>query len=347
MDGSPFTDRQLASLAALGFERVVPEAATTEAWPTGEGMMRVTVTRPAMGTMARATVVTASRDRAEEAIGRAFEEMDRLIGVFSHYDNTSAASRLNDLGRLAGPPPELVDVMVQSHEIHRATAGAFDVSVAPVVELFAQQLPGKTPNRAEVTEALALVGAHHIVVSRRELAFARQGMRVTLDGIAKGYIVDAVAQHLTDAGLEHFLVEGGGDVRASGAKEAGEPWVVAVQDPDKAGEFPDQMALGTGAVATSGSYERYFGGDETHHHIVSAEDGSSPQQCRSVSVFADTAMLADALATGVFLMPPASGAEFVERMPNCEALIIGRDGRQWRTTGWRGAARPSERKVEL
>jgi thiamine biosynthesis lipoprotein len=347
MDASPFTDRQLASLAALGFERVVPDAATTEVWPAGDGTVRVTVTRPAMGTMARATVVTASRDRAEQAIGQAFEEMDRLIGVFSHYDDASAASQLNDTGRLAGPPPELVEVMAQAREIHRATAGAFDVSVAPVVELFAQQVPGRTPTHAEVTEALALVGEHHIAVSRRELAFARRGMRVTLDGIAKGYIVDAIARHLADGGLEHFLVEGGGDVRASGTKEAGEPWVVAVQDPDKAGDFPDQLSLGTGAVATSGSYERFFGGDETHHHIVSAEDGSSPQQCRSVSVFADTAMLADALATGVFLMAPASGAAFVERMPRCEALIVARDGRQWRTTGWRGAARPSERKVEL
>lgn len=347
MHASPFSDRQLASLAALGFVRVEPSSATTEVQHLEDGTVRVTVTRPAMGTAVRATMLAESQDRAAAAVGRAFEEMDRLIGVFSHYDGASAASQLNDAGHLAGPPPELVEVLARSQDIHRTTAGAFDVSVAPVVDLFAQQLPGCVPTTSEVRDALALVGAQHISVTDKRIGLGRRGMRVTLDGIAKGYIVDAIAGRLAADGFEHFLVEGGGDIRASGGKEGGQPWVVAVQDPDKQGAYPDAVRLHGGAVATSGSYERFFGGDETHHHIVNAGDGTSPQQCRSVSVFAGTAMLADALATGVFLMPPESGAAFVERLPGCEALIVGRDGRHWRTTGWRGDARSTERKVEL
>jgi thiamine biosynthesis lipoprotein len=290
-----------------------------------------------MGTLVSVAALVRSPNKADQAIGTAFVEMDRLVGIFSHYDDSSAASRLNQLGRLDGPPPELVRVVTDAQRYHRMTRGGFDVSVAPVVELFRQSRDGTLPDKADVQEALELVGAGYIDVSRRRIGFARQGMRMTLDGIAKGYVVDAIAEVLERFRIRDYLVEAGGDIRARGSRGHAQPWRVAVQDPDKTTDFPDAITLTRGAVATSGSYEEYYDPDHEHHHIVSAGTGTSPTYGRSVTVTAPTAMAADALATSVFLMEPRAGMQFVDRLRGCECLIIGTDGGQKRSKGWPSA----------
>ncbi len=162
-------------------------------------------------------------------------------------------------------------------------------------------------------------------------------MAITLDGIAKGYIVDAIAGVLGRHKLDNYLINAGGDIRTSGTKEERRPWTVAVQNPTKDGSYPDTIHLTDGAVATSGSYEIYFDRDRLVHHIVSATTGRSPNECASVSVVAPSTMAADALATTVFVMGPAQGVRFVDELPDCECLIIDRDGQQVRSRGWRSA----------
>lgn len=330
-------DRRFAALAAMGFERVEEAPARREVKPVDRRTYRVVHSRPAMGTLVSVSALVRSPDRADQAIGRACEEMDRLIGIFSHYDGRSAASQLNLQGRLDGPPLELVRVVADARRYHRLTQGEFDISVAPVVDLFRQRRDGTLPDQAEVRAALEMVGAGHVDVSRRRIGFGRQGMRITLDGIAKGYIVDAIARVLERNRIRNYLVEAGGDIRVRGSRGHGQPWRVAIQDPDKGGSFPDAIALSGGAVATSGSYEEYYDPDREHHHIVSADTGTSPQHGRSVTVTAPTAMAADALATSVFLMQPRAGVQFVEALRGCECLLIGDDGAQMSTRGWRSA----------
>lgn len=338
MQGTSHLARRFAALTALGFQRVEDVSVTREIVAVDRQRSRITLSRPAMGTRVSVSALVRSTGRAEDAIGRAFEEMDRLVGIFSHYDDGSAASVLNQLGRLDGPPPELAQVVSDAIRYHQLTRGGFDISVAPVLELFRTRLDGTLPDDVEVRAALELVGAGHIEVSRRQIGFGRQGMCVTLDGIAKGYIVDAIARVLERHRIRDYLVEAGGDIRVRGAKEHGQPWLVAVQDPGKGTSFPDTIALSRGAVATSGSYEEYYDPDREHHHIVYADTGASPQHSVSVTVTAPSAIAADALATSVFLMEPHAGVRFVDALRGCECLIIGHDGTQMRTKGWHGAA---------
>jgi len=337
MHGTSDLARRFAALAALGFERVEEEPVRREIAPVDERTSRVVHSRPAMGTLVSVSAVVRSMDRADQAIGRAFEEMDRLVAIFSHFDESSAAAQLNLEGRLDGPPPELVRVVADAQRYHRLTRGGFDISVAPVVELFRQLRDGTLPDRADIRAALELVGAGHIGVSRRQIGFGRQGMRMTLDGIAKGYIVDAIARVLERHRIRNYLVEAGGDIRVRGSRGHGQPWLVAVQDPDKGTAFPDAIALSTGAVATSGGYEEYYDPTHEHHHIVSANTGTSPRYATSVTVNAPTATAADALATSVFLMEPQAGVQLIDRLRGCECLIVGLDGTQMTTRGWRSA----------
>jgi thiamine biosynthesis lipoprotein len=330
--------QRFAALAALGLERVDVVPIETDAFPVGRDAWKVVQTRPAMGTRVSITAVVASQQRAVDACGHAFDEMDRVISLLNRYDPRSALSDLNAAGRLDHPPPELHHVLDAAADAHRKSGGAFDVTVAPLLALFRERLSGPAalePTAAEIRDTLDRVGARHLAVSKRQVTFAREGMAVTLDGIAKGYIVDAMAGVLDRQGVGQYLIDAGGDIRTRGMREGGHPWTVAVRDPAGQGVYPEVLHLEGGAVATSGSYEVHFDDDLAFHHIVDAATGRSPAASLSVSVRAATAMAADALATAVFVLGPEAGVRLVDGLRGCGCLVVGRDGRQWKSRRWR------------
>jgi thiamine biosynthesis lipoprotein len=338
----------LSTLLDMGFERAEDGSppVASEVRRVDRHAVTVTTARPAMGTLVSVSAHGPTQAPVEEAIGRAFVEMDRLIGILSRFDGASALTALNEAGRLAGPPPELSHVVTRALRYHAITGGAFDISVAPLVDLFRERLlpfhvcaPRAAPSESEIRDVLTLVDARHVAASEREIRFGRPGTRITLDGIAKGYIVDAMAAMLARGrrgGVRGFLINAGGDIRTAGAREDGRPWTVGVRDPgEEARDFPDIIHLTDAAVATSGGYEIYFDTDRRFHHIVDPATGRSPNRCASVSVIAPTAMAADALATAVFIMDSARGVALVESLPGCECLILDHGGRARRSRGWR------------
>jgi thiamine biosynthesis lipoprotein len=298
--------------------------------PLGGGLHRVSLTRTAMGTFVTVTAVGKSRLRSEEAIGKAFDEMDRLVAILSRHDPRSALSALNDRGSLAGAPAELANVVDRSVRYHELTGGAFDITVKPLVDLFETG----NPSPDEIRDRLALVGAGNIAVSPGRIAFDRAGMGVTLDGVAKGYIVDRMSDTLASHGITNHLVNAGGDIRAGGAAENGKPWTIAIEDPAKKGRYPDVIRLSDGAVATSGSYEAFYGNDRVFHHIVDPRSGTSPHDSVSASVAAGSAVEADILATSLIVLGPAAGRSIFGRVPGADYLVIGADGGKSATPGW-------------
>lgn len=348
MDEAARIARKLSALVELGFERVDLSPVATEAVRVDGKTYKVTSGRPAMGTFVSVSALHPSRDKAEDAIGRAFQEMDRLIGFFNRYEGSSAISHLNREGRLEGAPSELLQVVARALYYNRLSRGAFDISVQPLVDLFRECLSGEAPAEPtpeRVLDAMRLVGSQKIELSRRAIHFRREGMGVTLDGIAKGYIVDRLAEVLARHKVRNYLVNAGGDIRTAGVKEGNDPWTVAVQDPAKSGDFPDVIHLCDAAVATSGSYEIYFDRERTFHHIVDAESGRSPDLNSSVSVVAPTSMAADALATSVFVMDPPEGVRYIDSLPSCECLVIDKHGHQLKSKGWRSAAQTQQQRA--
>ena len=102
-------------------------------------------------------------------------------------------------------------------------------------------------------------------------------MGITLDGIAKGLIVDWAAEELTRRGIDHFLINAGGDIRVAGGKGDGAPWRIAIRDPKSSDSYAAVIRLRDGAIATSGNYEVYFDREKLYHHIVSPWNGLSPR----------------------------------------------------------------------
>lgn len=323
------------SLASMG---ILP--ATAEAVKFNREFYKVSKTEMTMGTFVTMTLIHASRDKAEEAIGRAFEEVAGLTRSMNRFDETTAIGELNSQGKLRDVPPEVADVVARALHFYRLSGGAFDISVKPVVDLFRKKFTGthtEFPSKIELARALELVGSDKIELKGHTIRLKKPGMGITLDGIAKGYIVDKASKVLTDHQIKNHLINAGGDIRAMGARH-GKPWTVAIEDPRKKKEYPDVIHIRGGAIATSGNYEIYFDREKMLHHIIDPKTGFSPHFSTSVSVLAETAMDADALSTSVFVMKPENGIHFIDSVPKCECLVVGKRNAKINSAGWKSAA---------
>jgi len=320
--------------AGLAVGGILPVSAEAVKFNTDE--YKVDETRSAMSTTVTMILIHPSKTEAQEAIGRAFEEIYRLEGLMNSFDDSTAVGSLNRQGSLIGIPSEVLEVIRSSLRYHGVTGGNFDITVKPVIELFSCASQGKSryPDKREIEEAFGLVGSSKIEINGRDIRFRQPGMGITLDGIAKGYIVDRASALLSRYNIRNHLINAGGDIRARGSQQGNRPWKVAVQDPQKKGEYPDIIHLNDGAIATSGNYEVYFDSERMSHHIVDPKTGLSPMMSTSVSVLAKTAMEADAFSTSVFVMGHEAGTRFIDSRPGCESLVLQKMGKAFRSAGW-------------
>lgn len=344
MPDAILTRRQfLRAAAVLGLGFALPRAAAAgpladDHAPAGRDRMRVERTRFLMGTFVTVAVSHPSAALAEDAVEAAFAEMERLCSLLDRHRADTPLSYLNRHGRLTDAPPELPLVAEQALRIHGLTDGAFDPTVLPLVAILESRTAatpgGPVPSLAEIREALSLVDAEAVGLTPRTVRLGRQGMGLTLDGIAKGYIVDRASAALTALGAPDHLVNAGGDIRCSGGPLPGRPWTIAIEDPALEGRYPAIIRLRGGAVATSGSYETAHGPRRSLHHIVDPRFGGCPAQLVSTSVTAPTAMEADALATGLFVLSPGRALALAESLPGHACLLISSSGAQARSRGW-------------
>jgi thiamine biosynthesis lipoprotein len=302
-------------------------------------LYKVTRARLSMGTFAAITAMHPSRTEADDAIGKAFEEMDRVSRLLNRYQSASAIGTLNKEGYLSDMPSEVSEVIARALHFHKASGGAFDMTVKPLVDLYKEHFAAhkSPPSEAEVAKVLELVDASAVRFDGRTIRFAKEGMGITLDGIAKGYIIDCGAETLQRHGIKHALINAGGDIRAIGGKESRTPWKVAIQNPEKEGPYVDTITMVNGAIATSGNYEIYFDEEKLYHHIVDPKTGRSPLQSASVTVMASNVMDADGLSTAVFVLEPAAGKRFIENMPKTECLILNSAEKKIMSSGWPSA----------
>ncbi|HIJ91152.1 MAG: FAD:protein FMN transferase [Desulfobulbaceae bacterium] len=327
---------KLSGLLGLGAASAALLPTThAEAVLFGPKEYKVSSTRLSMGSFLSITAIHSSRDEAENAIGLAWEEIDRLGKLLSRHDSSTPVSHLNSTGFLHKAPPEVLEVVARSLYYHRQTGGAFDITVKPLVDLFKERFAaGATPSDAEISALLPRVGSEQIRFAAGDISFARQGMGITLDGIAPGYIVDRVSALLVDKGITNHLINCSGDIRTSGTAAKGKPWSVAIQDPAKQKAYPEVLAMATGAISTSGSYEVFYDREKMFHHIVNPHTGHSPRLATSVTVKGFSVMDVDALATGIMVMSPAEGVRFADSQPGCECFVVGQDGGFKKSASW-------------
>lgn len=297
----------------------------------------VSETRVLMGTLVHLTLITEDRQAGETAVRACLDHMQTLEAILSRHRADSQLSRLNRDGVLEGASAHLVEVLRAAQRVSLATGGAFDVTVKPLVDLYqAGVLRGASlPGHTELEEALARVGYERLVIEEGRIAFATPGMGVTLDGIAKGYIVDEGAAQLRAHGFENVLVEAGGDLMGAGVKLSDAPWHIAIQAPRRAELLPRRTILVMNrAIATSGDYMQPYTPDLSVHHILDPRTGVSSPALASATVSAPACSLADALATALMVLGPQEGLAVLERFPDTEAYLVGKELEIWQSPGF-------------
>ncbi len=268
----------------------------------------------------------------EEAATAAFREMERVEDTLSAWRSGSRIFAVNEAaGRTpVAVNPELFALLEKAVAVSRLSDGCFDISVAALGNLWNFQAEVfRIPDPLTVRDRLKRVGYRNIRLDpgAGTVFLEREGMRISLGGIGKGYAVDRAVAAVRKRGVGNGVISAGGDLKAFGTKRDGDLWNVAVRNPRDAEKIICVIPLSNAAVATSGDYERQrTGGGKRYHHILDPRTGYPARGCMSVSVVAKEAADADALATAVFVLGPREGLALLERLPGTEGVVVDADG---------------------
>lgn len=299
-----------------------------------------------MGSEVRVTAWTADEAVASDAFDAVFAEFDRLDALLSIWKPGSDVLRINAAAAVAPVPvsPETIEILQAAQRVSVWTSGKFDITFGALSEVwrFDHDQDNRVPSGNEIAARLPLVD-HRRVIADAEAGTAfidMAGMRIHLGGIGKGYAVDRAAEMLRAYGLRDFMVQFGGDLFVSGQPGDG-PWRLGIQDPR--GEPNHSFAtleLSDATASTSGDYERSFMADAVrYHHLLDPDTGQPARGSRSVTIVAKSAMLADALSTGVFIMGAHKGLALIERLPDVEGVIVSADNEVLISSGLHGRVR--------
>ena len=179
-----------------------------------------------------------------------------------------------------------------------------------------------------IDDRMPLIGSDKITIGTNKITL-QPGMKLTLDGMAKGYIVDEGLKILEDEGITSALIDAGGDMGTLGMKPGDDPWVIGLRNPEDKTESITEFELSGQAIATSGNYERYFNESLDVGYIIDPATGMSTRGIVSSStVIAQTCAEADILATTLFVMGPVKGLELANQTAGVEALLLDDDDPQ-------------------
>jgi FAD:protein FMN transferase len=291
---------------------------------------------PIMGTRCDVELWTEDRAKGEAAIDAVFADMQRFDDAMSTFKPESEVSRVNATAA-AGPVKisrELYDLIATSLEYSKITRGTFDITYASVGYLYDYR-KHVHPDDAAIAATLPGISYHHVHLDQAAstVKFDRPGVRIDFGGIGKGYAVDRGIAVLQKLGFEHAMVNAGGDTRIIGDR-LGKPWIVGIRDPDDKNKIVVRLPITDAAMSTSGDYERFF--DENgvrYHHILDPKTGKSPHKVRSVTIIGPYATRTDALTKSVFVMGAKEGIDFINTLPDVDAVAITPDGKVWYSKG--------------
>ncbi len=301
-------------------------------------LKQYTFTEPHMGTRFKVLVYSADKESANRAAKAAFARIAALDGIMSDY---RPASELMQLCQKAGGDPvpvspELFTVLARSQDLARASDGAFDVTIGPVVKLWRRARKSiQLPDPEELAAARKLVGHDKIRLdaARRTVQLTTRGMKLDLGGIAKGYAADEALKVLADHGLKCALVAAGGDIAVGEAPPNSKGWKIGIApllDPES--QPKHALLLSKAAVSTSGDAEQYVEIEgKRYSHIVDPRTGVGVLGQFSVTVIARHGITTDCLATAVSVLGPEKGLALIAKHRGVAALIVEKRGQKEQT----------------
>jgi thiamine biosynthesis lipoprotein len=285
------------------------------------------------------TVVTISvfdtdkpKDVVQDDINMAFAAIQRVDTMMWGNSENSDVRHINELAgqRSATVSEATFQVIMEALKLFDKTDEAFDIRVGPLVDAWGFNTDHPAiPDSASLEKARSLSTQGGIFVAGQSIMRGKEGMKLDLSGLAKGYAVDQAIKVLADHGVQSAIVEAGGDLKVLGTRDdKGTKWHIAIRHPRKPDVYWGIMDILSGAAATSGDYENYFEKDGKRFcHIIDPKTGYPADKCVSVTIWGDNTMRCDALATALFVLGPEKGlAVLKENFPTFNALIVYKDG---------------------
>jgi FAD:protein FMN transferase len=295
------------------------------------------ITFTGLGAVMSIRAAHTSAEALQLALQHARQVIAQVEDEMSLFRPSSALSQLNRAGVLHKPPAQLLRVLHLSQRVAQHSQGAFDVTVQPLWQLYAQaQKEGRLPTAQEVAQTRRRVGWRHLDVESTRITLRQPDMGVSLNGIAQGYAADCVKASLKRDGVLHALINTG-EWSAIGLADGQRPWTLGIANP-RGGEHPadpwlTRVAMHGLSLATSADDQCTFSADRAHHHIFNPHTGYSPQDIASVTVAAQDCVLADAL-TKVLFVGGYAQALHVAKAWGVSALVVNKKGEWKASSAW-------------
>tara|TARA_R110000850_G_scaffold18580_4_gene56949 strand:- start:83736 stop:84719 length:984 start_codon:yes stop_codon:yes gene_type:complete len=274
------------------------------------------------------TVVAKDSVQGNYYANLAIDEVKRIENLISDWIPTSQISSVNTN---AGIQPikvdtEVYDLVERALKISKLTNGAFDISYASMDKIW--KFDGsmtKMPTEEEIKKSVSKVGYLNVILNPKDttIFLKNEGMKLGLGGIGQGFIADKLKALLQSKGCEAGIVNVSGDISTWGKQIDGKPWTIGIINPMNKNKVFATFPLKDTAVETSGSYEKFVTFDgKRYSHIIDPRTGYPASGIVSISVFAQKTEVADAFATGIFVMGVEVGLDFVNQIKGVECIIV-------------------------
>lgn len=302
------------------------------------GLQKFTESRFKMGTVVQITLFEKDKTAAEKEFEKAYAEIDRISSLFWEGNPESDIYKFNHRkSDTVEVTAEVTGLLSRAKLISKNTSGAFDMTIGTLRKLYNfKKGEEKIPDSSDVTEELKCIGFNKLEIDLRNNLLISQNQHFTLltGAIVKGYAAQRALEKITATNRNGVLVNAGGDIFTS-KRYDNQKWVVGVQDPRNRGKILGTVNILDGAVVTSGDYEQFsIIKGKRYHHIINPVTGFSSKQSHSSTVIAPNGELADALATGLFVLGADKGMKVLEKYPDVECMWVNSNGKIFKSDGF-------------
>ncbi|ESU22689.1 Membrane-associated protein involved in thiamine biosynthesis [Flavobacterium enshiense DK69] len=289
-----------------------------------------------MGNRFEISVVGPDQNWCIDKINLAIEEIKRIERLLTTFSNDSITFEINEK---AGICPvkvseEVFSLIQRCQMISKITQGAFDISYGGIDKKFWNfDLEMKElPDAETAKKSVELINYENIILdeSQKTVFLKKKGMRIGFGGIGKGYAAEMAKRKLIENGVKSGIVNAAGDLTTWGYQESGQPWTIGIADPNLRTSIFSTFKITNTSVATSGNYEKFVMiNNKKYSHTIDPKTGFPVRGIKSVTIIAENAEIADALATPVTVMGIEVGLDFINQLKHIGCIIIDDNDRKY------------------
>jgi thiamine biosynthesis lipoprotein len=283
-----------------------------------------------MGSVLKVTLYGESTSQCNEAIRNVFNEFNLIEKLMSVFDAQSQLSVVNrhSFEREVQVDERIIEVLHHAKHFYEITNGAFDVTIEPLMELYGFRDDASVhpfPSDKQIAETLDAVGMNNITVNRKEktVNLNHQNTRLDFGGIAVGYAIDRAISILKSYGIESALINHSGDIYALGSPPDEDSWEVGIVDPMQPEEIITTVKIKNQGLSTSGNYENFVDlGGHRIGHLLNPRTGQTASSILSGTTIALTALEAEALSTGFFVLGLEQTKNILKKSSNLQFIAV-------------------------